>query len=407
MHSDGTQTTTRNRGDMCPGTLRLFTASDGMIGRVRSPGGYIQPHQWTALGAMADDLGDGDVHITSRGNIQIRGVESVDDFASAVTQAGLLPYPRHDRMRNYLASPLSGRSGSVGDVRSLVRAVDRELIQYDDTADLPGRTLFAFDDGRGDVIAERPDFGVIATTKTRPSDAHDFFDVVIGGDYLVGSLPRARVVDSVVELARQWQARRGKNWRIEETPGAAEDLARWTRENLVGLEDPVHDVLPVYEESADNELGLRQPMGWIDQDDGRVSLACVLPFGRMDSACARLLGAVGKPSTVTCWHGVVVHDLTPAEADEAVRFLAPRGLIFDAASPLARVTACTGLPQCRKSRDDVRSDAVRAINAGSLPGGRVHFVGCERRCGAPNMDYTEFLAEGDGVYETSEVTHHA
>lgn len=141
---------------MCPGTLRLFTASDGMIGRVRSPGGYIQPHQWTALGAMADDLGDGDVHITSRGNIQIRGVESVDDFASAVTQAGLLPYPRHDRMRNYLASPLSGRSGSVGDVRSLVRAVDRELIQYDDTADLPGRTLFAFDDGRGDVIAERP-----------------------------------------------------------------------------------------------------------------------------------------------------------------------------------------------------------------------------------------------------------
>ena len=38
-----------------------------------------------------------------------------------------------------------------------------------------------------------------------------------------------------------------------------------------------------------------------------------------------------------------------------------------------------------------------------LPEGRVHFSGCERRCGRPKGGYVDYLATGDGEYEVTSV----
>lgn len=134
--------------------LRLAEAADGFLARVRLPGGLISADQLTALARLADELGDGRVTLTSRGNVQLRGLAAAaaDALTSELTRAGLLPSLTHDRVRNVLASPLAGLDGGPG-LTEIVRGLDAALCARPRLAELPGRFLFAIDDGRGDVAA--------------------------------------------------------------------------------------------------------------------------------------------------------------------------------------------------------------------------------------------------------------
>ncbi|WP_243653239.1 hypothetical protein [Pseudonocardia endophytica] len=149
---------TRTRADACPGVVSPHLAADGALARVRLPGGAISATALRAVAALAEVAGDGAVHLTSRGNLQLRGMDPDDPRpVQRLDAAGLLPSRTHERVRNVLASPLSGITGGVADVRGLAAALDRDLCARPSLASLPGRFLFAFDDGRGDVAAERPD----------------------------------------------------------------------------------------------------------------------------------------------------------------------------------------------------------------------------------------------------------
>ena len=100
--------------DACPGALQLHRADDGALARVRLPGGMVTPRQLEALAHAATRFGSPAMELTSRGNIQIRGIdddEAAAGIAEAVADAGLLPSPTHERVRNIVATPLSGRLG--------------------------------------------------------------------------------------------------------------------------------------------------------------------------------------------------------------------------------------------------------------------------------------------------------
>ena len=85
-----------------------------------------------------------------------------EKLARRLADIGLLPSPSHERVRNIVASPLSGRVGGTSDVRSMIGRLDVAVCAELELADLPGRVLFALDDGRGDVASLAPDFGVLA-----------------------------------------------------------------------------------------------------------------------------------------------------------------------------------------------------------------------------------------------------
>lgn len=144
----------RDRGDACPGALRLHAADDGYLARVRIPGGLLTTAQASVLGLAADRFGDGHLELTSRGNVQLRGLADGcgAGLAELLDGAGLLPAPGHERVRNVVASPLGGPR-----LVDRVRELDRLLCGSARATGLSGRFLFALDDGRGDVAALDPD----------------------------------------------------------------------------------------------------------------------------------------------------------------------------------------------------------------------------------------------------------
>ncbi len=99
--------------DACPGALQVHHAADGALARVRLPGGMITAPQLEALARAATDSASPAMELTSRGNIQIRGIDRGHRaVAEALAASGLLPSDTHERVRNIIASPLSGRVGA-------------------------------------------------------------------------------------------------------------------------------------------------------------------------------------------------------------------------------------------------------------------------------------------------------
>ncbi|MUL82520.1 MULTISPECIES: precorrin-3B synthase [unclassified Mycolicibacterium] len=345
--------------DACPGALTVHRAADGALVRIRLPGGMITSAQIAALAEIAEQFGSPAMELTSRGNVQIRAVTDTDAVAAALTEAGLLPSPTHERARNIVASPLSGRSGGVIDIRPLVTDLDRAIQADPALAGLPGRFWFSLDDGRGDVSGIDADAGVHAR------DDGTCALLLAGRDTGV-RLDTGDAVATLIEVARRFVAVRGKAWRITELDDHSALLDGLTATAPTGATWP-----PTVE----------PPVGWIEQRDAHVTLGAGLPLGVLQARVAHFLAAIEAPLVITPWRSVLVCDVPESAADASVRVLAPLGLVFDENSPWLRVSACTGTPGCAKSAADVRADAAGAVPTPSAT--HRHFVGCERACGSP------------------------
>ncbi len=182
----------RSVADRCPGVLRLIEAADGYLARVRLPGGFITAQQLRVLARLADETGDGRVEFTSRGNVQLRALaaDAPARLTDELAAAGLLPSLDHDRVRNVLASPLAGLDAGP-DLASVVRALDAGLCARPRLSQLPGRFLFAVDDGRGDVAGLAAD--IVATVG---EDAASVNGLSVGGIKARGAVPARGAVSA-------------------------------------------------------------------------------------------------------------------------------------------------------------------------------------------------------------------
>ncbi|MBC7303695.1 MAG: precorrin-3B synthase [Nocardia sp.] len=404
---------TRSARDSCPGVLRLHHAADGPLARIRVPGGQLASAQLQTLADAARELGNGNLELTSRGNIQLRQVRDASELALRLGAAGLLPSQTHERVRNIVASPLSGRIGGFADVRALAADLDAGLLADPRLGDLPGRVLFTLDDGRGDVSTLHGDIGVHAV------GGSEFALLLAGADTGV-RITASEAVDVMLDAARGFLDLRGTaesgQWRLHEIPGGVQSVVETLNRSPVG--EPL-DI------GATHEL----PIGWLDQDNGLVTLGAGVPLGTLSARTTEFLAAVERPVFITPWRSLVITDLDEGPAETVVRVLAPLGLIFDANSPWLQVSACAGRPGCAKSLTDVRADLAAAVDSGRVhhPGepqnaapvvagdqvtelvaadsisvaGRQHWSGCDRRCGRPRGPVTDVVATGHG-YRISE-----
>ncbi|WP_281906560.1 precorrin-3B synthase [Streptomyces olivaceus] len=406
----------RDRGDACPGALRLHAADDGALARVRVPGGVLTVRQARVLADAALRLGDGELHLTSRGNVQLRGLRDAcgGELAGLLEEAGLLPSPEHERVRNVVASPLSGLDGrGAREVRPWLTALDAALCASTAARGLSGRFLFALDDGRGDVASLGADVTVRAT-------AGDGALISLGSAreslrVAADDAPGAALLAAEVflEIARDAGER---VWRVDELGPRSAELAVAVRRRVaeagigcVGIprDEVPTDGVPKDGVPKDGDLTDGFPKDAAATAGGpppgvHGSALCVhAPLGRLTAVQWReLTDAAPVELRLTPWRGIVVPapDTTASDRGAALSRLAAAGLVTDPSSPWLRVGACVGRPGCGKSRADVRADAARTLAAAGASHLPLYWSGCERRCGHPGGGHVDVLAAPDGGY---------
>jgi precorrin-3B synthase len=344
------------RADRCPGVLRPHVAADGAMVRVRVPGGQTTATALRDLSRLAQEHGSGLLQLTSRASVQVRGLpEAVPEpFEDAVARAGFLPSAPHERVRNVIASPLTGLVGGRADLRPLVARLDRAIVAEPRLAALPGRFLFVLDDGRGDVAGLGGDLGYRALDAGR-------------GELLVGDRVRTRplrlveVADTLVALALRFLDRRAEEWHVRQLGGR---LAEGTEATARVAVEPARPGLVGEHLVVDAPLGLLGPH-------------------QVDAVHAAVGGG---PVVVTPWRSLVLPYAAPARAA-----LETVGLVTEPDHAWSLVSACVGSPWCGKGRSDTQALAAALVAAGG-PAGRTHLSGCERRCGAPAEPHTDLVA---------------
>ncbi|MGN6162110.1 MAG: nitrite reductase [Marmoricola sp.] len=139
--------------------------------RIRLVGGHLSGAQLSSVLDVAEGHGDGDIHLTTRANLQVRGFAPAarlpEQVVAAIEATGLLPSRRHELIRNILVSPQTGFGSGRADLRPLAAELDRLLLADDRLSSLPGRFLFVFDDGRGDLVERQCDLGLVALDGAR------------------------------------------------------------------------------------------------------------------------------------------------------------------------------------------------------------------------------------------------
>jgi precorrin-3B synthase len=368
-------------GDACPGILDLHEARDGLVARIRLPGGYASGARVRSLAALAERFGDGHVDVTARGNVQVRGIQPgvAGRMAGRAAAAGFLPSPAHDRARNITASPLAGLAGHPA-LRGPVRSLDRAIRADPGLAAVPGRFLFSLDDGTGRAGLSACDVGLRLERASeggmgRRVGGGGQAELIVAGRRTGLRGPSAHGIRLAIAAARAF---------IDQRPGTVR-VARLA-DGGAAVAAAVGGVLgDLVTDTAD-----RLALGPVPDSEPLAVVAA--PLGRLTAPQLRLIAGLLRPGEVARLTAAARIVLPLAEsADAALWRLGAAGLLVSDGHELSAVTACAGMA-CASSLADVRALAAR------VPGlAAVHWAGCDRRCGLP-ADATAVVATAAGRF---------
>ncbi|MGD0452816.1 MAG: hypothetical protein ABSB69_04405 [Solirubrobacteraceae bacterium] len=405
--------------DACPGVLRLHAAADGHLARVRVPGGRLDARALDAL-AEAASLGSDIVELTSRAGLQVRGLpeDRADALASVLSRGGLLPSVAHDRVRNILAAPLAGRGpAALADVDPIVEELDRALCADATLAELPGRFLFAVDDGtraleplRADVElvaegdasrAERDDAFRAERDDASPPERGGAFRLYVDGRATSLAVEPAQAPDAALRAAHAFLAVRREDadgaWRVRELRGGAHRLAGQLALDAFDRADGPDGTGGAGAGGTGAAGGSRgagaRRLGVHVQRDGLLAVAVLPPLARLGreqlmrlAELARAFGADGDIAAgvrVSPWRTVTFVDVPAPTAVGLLEDLHDIGLVASDASGWAGLSACAGLGACARALVDVRAAAAARAVVRDATSPAEHWSGCERRCGEP------------------------
>jgi precorrin-3B synthase len=342
---------------------------DGWLLRIRVPGGVVTTRQIDTVAEVADRFGSGLIDVTSKANLQIRGVavEHLDDAARSLVGVGLANSDaRRDALRAIVGSPLTGHDPTaLVDTGPVVDEIERRLVR-DLAGSVPSKFNVVVDDG-----GSWPLDGIDADIRVRADDAT--WSVSVRGAHR----PIGDVTDpvGVVLRAAQW---------------CADHAARLDQLVVSTSPDDLAALLGVHRRAAaaiDRRPPTGRVVGLIRHPDPQRCNVVAAPFlGRLDPEGMRALGrsAADHAASVrfTPDHSIALCGLRRGHGEAVVAELRDQGLTVDAADRRSLISACAGSQGCASAHADTWAEAERRA-AASDGWGRVHLSGCAKCCGAP------------------------
>ena len=324
----------------CPGALRPMQSGDGLVVRVRPRAGRLTPEQARGIAGLASEHGNGLIDLSSRANVQLRGVTEASHPAliDGLRGLGLIdPSAEHEARRNIIVTPLWAKPDPTQALATELAAA----LAATDAPDLPGKFGFVLDTAAQPVL--------------RDVSADIWLETGAEGLLLATQSPLAKpvtldtAVSEAIALAHWFIAQGG----VTEGRGRMASLLK-------------HRALPTAFSTPRLAVAAQPTPG--AQAQGQL---VAFEFGQMQAETLAQLAELG-PLRITPWRMLLIEGLTEAPQIP--------GLITRADDPLLRVIACTGAPGCLQAHAATRSLA-RAL-APKLTE-MLHVSGCAKGCAHP------------------------
>lgn len=321
----------------CPGALRPMLSGDGLVVRVRPILGRLTRAQILGLCEVATCYGAGLIDLTSRANLQLRGVAEVSlpALQAALADLGLLDTDAPtEALRNILVAP----DWQVGD--DTHRLALELVARLAALPPLPAKVGFAIDAGVAPVLTNTPaDFRV-------ERGAGGGLILRADGRAQGRALPVGGEIDALIAMAHWFVA----------TGGA--QAGRMVRH-----------AAPLPEPDA-----AAPPRPALAPGPCATGFALGFAFGQIAApALADLMVQSGAGGLrVAPWRIALLEGVKTLPAP------LPEGVLSDPNAPALRVDACAGAPFCPQALSGTRALALAL--APHVAGRRLHVSGCAKGC---------------------------
>ncbi|OIQ31323.1 MAG: precorrin-3B synthase [Alphaproteobacteria bacterium MedPE-SWcel] len=345
----------------CPGALRPMMSGDGLVVRIRPPFARLSADQARAVADLSLRFGNGMLDMSSRANLQMRGIRPEDHLRLIAELRALGLVDRDsasESRRNILLTPFwtaGDRSHRIADDLSARLAAAADLT-------LPGKFGFAVDTDKEPMLRE-------TSADIRIERHGDNLIVRADGSRTALIVPEDRAAEAAVALARWFLTQGG-------APGG-----RGRMHHLIARREPPssHDATVAYSPVPPGSTARPGP--------GRIAIGTLvaLEFGQISARTLATLAETGHAMRLTPWRMLLV---------EGTASLGPLpGLILDATDPRLQVIACTGAPGCLQAHASTRALA-RDLAPHLPPGTQLHVSGCTKGCAHPKPSDVTLVATG-------------
>ncbi len=400
------------------GLFHVAPAQDSFMCRLRIPAGIVTSTQLRGLAALADDLGNGRLDITTRANFQLREFKPKDivNVLTRIQDLGLTSRGSGaDNLRNITATPTAGIDrDELLDVRPYAKALHHYILNHRDLYGLPRKFNIAFDGGGTiSAAADTNDIGFFAVRVTEvslsnlKSEISDtkpgvYFRVCLGGitghkDFARDTGLLIKPSEAVAVAAAMVRVFAANGDRTNRKKARLKYLLeKWGDENFVDetaqrLAFPLTR-LPLEACEPRRPVLKHGHVGTYRQAQrGLNYIGAITPVGRLESWQARRVADLADhygngELRLTVWQNFLLPDIPDAYTATVEHSLERMGLTTKGHATAGCVLACTGNKGCKYASADTKGHAVGLmkhlrgrLGALDFPV-NIHLTGCPHSC---------------------------
>ena len=383
----------------CPSLAEPMVTGDGLLVRLKPIPSGLSPHQWQALADAALQFGNGRLEISSRGNIQVRGLqaETVPRLVTAMAAAEITFADGPAIDSHPLAGARQSGDSAISDLTDALRHIlsgpvlsgsgdGHRLAQS-----LAAKTSIVIDgagpSGRADMLAD-----LIADLRFNKDSAG--WQVRVGGTQLTGRLIGCVDQDAALPFAVEALkciAAHGPQARGRDLDDG--DVDHLSAHGLQTIKTPAAaPIKPL-------QLGVMA----LAQDKWALSLQPA--FGALDGAlltalARHLTGFEGAVMHAAAGKKLLIEPLTEVQAGRLQADLATLGFVVSDSNQRQQFLTCVGAPGCASAHLNTHAMAQKLAAkppAADSKTAVIHISGCPKACARPANFDAEILGHADGV----------
>ncbi|MEG4943783.1 precorrin-3B synthase [Microcoleus sp. F4-D5] len=408
----------------CPGLFYGSRARDGILSRMRIPGGILNAQQCRTIADLVDRYSTGCLQVTNRANLQIRDLNSPvsDEVWQDLLELGLASRRVEvDPIRNIMASPTAGIDRQqLLDTRPLVKAWDDYLQTHPELSELSPKFSIGFDGGEAVSIRDlRND--IVLAAEGRSTQSEIVFRLHLNSDTRI-LIQESQCISVLAALASAYLEYTKNKPRIDgKKPRLRHLLADWGAETY--LEKVQHNlpfllqftsckfpknrqdacstksefacgvgILPARSiASSEKSLPHHQHLGiYPQQQSGFSYMGIALPLGKLESKQLRNLANLAQNLAsgtlrLTPWQNLLISDIPNSQLFEVKEQVADLGLHSSPTRLDSCLVACAGSSGCASAATDTQTHALAMARdlaqklTIDLPI-NIHFSGCQKSC---------------------------